>query len=104
MNKFVGILLGVLVFVCGLNIYALSRTPSYPQLSFEQRVVITQTNLRLANPDVDDGCIITASYILLNHYAEVQHMMPIFGRCATEIVGLRVTKEDIAKESERPEL
>lgn len=60
----------------------------------QDRILMAQDHLREDNPDVDEGCIITASYIQLGLYEQVEHMMEPFGRCATEVLGMRPDPED----------
>lgn len=63
-------------------------------IALQDRILMAQDHLREGNPDVDEGCIITASYIQLGLYEQVEHMMEPFGRCATKILGMRVDKSN----------
>lgn len=60
----------------------------------QDRILMAQDHLREDNPDVDEGCIITASYIQLGLYEQVEHMMEPFGRCATKVLGMRPDPEE----------
>lgn len=57
----------------------------------QDRILMAQDHLREDNPDAEEGCIITASYIQLGLADQVAHMMQPFGRCATEVLGMRNT-------------
>ena len=50
-------------------------------------------DLRRDNPEVDEPCIVVAANIKAGKYNDVQHMMVTHGRCATRLVGLRVTTD-----------
>lgn len=64
------------------------------RIVLQDRILMAQDHLREDNPDVDEGCIVTASYIQLGLYEQVEHMMEPFGRCATKIIGMRVDKSN----------
>lgn len=48
-------------------------------------------DLRRDHPEVSEECIVVAANIKAGKYDDVQHMMVTHGRCATRLVGLRVT-------------
>ena len=47
-------------------------------------------DFRADHPDVSEECIVVAANIKAGRYEDVQHMMTIHGRCATQLLELRV--------------
>jgi len=58
-------------------------------------VLLVIEGLRKAHPNASEICIVVAANIAVNNYEDVQHLMPAHGRCATKLLGLRVTKENL---------
>lgn len=56
-------------------------------------VLVVIDALHEAHPNADEVCIVVAANIAMNNFEEVAHMMPVHGRCATKLLGLRVTKD-----------
>lgn len=98
MSKLFTALIVSLTAITAFNYYMIGYL-SEPDVSIEycnmqDKVLLVQDFLRKKHPNADDGCIIVASYIQVGRYKDIEHMMQPFGRCATEIVGLRVDPQE----------
>jgi hypothetical protein len=60
-----------------------------------ESVLLVIEGLRKAHPNASEICIVVAANIAVNNYEDVQHLMEAHGRCATKLIGLRVTKENL---------
>lgn len=47
-------------------------------------------DLRAQAPYASEECVIVAANIKAGNYHEIEHMMPMYGRCATRLVGLNI--------------
>lgn len=85
---------GIVIIYLVINDHKEREQAVYDALMEEQlfalRVEQLQDELKELHPEEDIGCIIVASYIHLDRFEEVRHMMQPFGRCATKILGIRV--------------
>ena len=87
-----------IIAITVLNVLVMSMIENQPYqetdaVILQNRILMAQDHLREDNPDVEEGCIILASYIQLDMYDKVSHMMEPFGRCATKILGMRIDPE-----------
>lgn len=95
MNRLVGVILFVLISLATLNVVGLIILDNN-QCTHEQNsesVLLVIEGLRKAHPNASEVCIVVAANIAVNNYEDVQHLMVAHGRCATKILGLRITKD-----------
>lgn len=97
MDKLVAAMLIIVIILAGLNAVALT-TLNNKHCTHEQNsesVLLVIEGLRKAHPNASEICVVVAANIAVNNYEDVEHLMVAHGRCATKLLGLRVTKEDL---------
>lgn len=72
-----------------------SKDAECVQKNNDASVLLVIEGLRKAHPNASEICIVVAANIAVNNYDDVSHLMEAHGRCATKLLGLRVTKEDL---------
>jgi len=91
--------LAYLIFIGVIFIGVYLTTMSSPEPTCKDNTIKTDSvlvvidALREAHPNASEVCIVVAANIAMNNFDEVAHMMSAHGRCATKLLGLRVTKD-----------
>jgi hypothetical protein len=61
----------------------------------DQVILLVMDGLRANNPEIGETCIVVAANLLVGDYNTVEHMMPVHGKCATKLIGLYVSKDQL---------
>jgi len=61
----------------------------------DQVILLVMDGLRANNPNVGETCIVVAANLLVGDYNTVEHMMPVHGKCATKLIGMYVSKDQL---------
>lgn len=96
MDRLVAIILFVLISLATLNVVGLIILDNN-QCTHEQNsesVLLVIEGLRKAHPNANEICIVVAANIAVNNYEDVEHLMTAHGRCATQLLGLRVNPNE----------
>lgn len=88
------VVIGAVLNMLGLLLREAENKPEHKVLS-DQVILLVMDGLRANNPTVGETCIVLAANLLVGDYNTVEHMMPVHGKCATKLIGLYVTKDQL---------